>query len=146
MTDATTLQELLRRVEGAADGSRELDCLLATVADFYFIDGERYDEPVYCIVRDDGETQRPGQSGDMLVPEYTTSTDAAIELLEKRLPGKFWNLGSSTFRDSYPRPYCADIAFPGVTPEREGATPALALIAALLSALIAQANAPRELA
>lgn len=121
------LQDLLERVERARGPDRELD---VAIAERLYPEictpsrrGSHHDEPVW-------------QTRDGLVrcECYTASVDAALALIEKVLPGLWWNVGICS---ANPLTYSADLA-DGT--ERPGATPALALCAALLAALIEQEN------
>lgn len=80
---------------------------------------------------------------DRLYPyDITASIDAAVALVEKKLPGWSWLLsqrGSAYVISPDFEPAPEDWLEPkGVTFHGDGSTPALALIAALLKALIAQ--------
>lgn len=148
MTDATTLQELLRRVEGAAGADRELDEQIAIrVAGL---------TPTIWLGHE--------LTGDLrqvpaIFPKYTASLDAATDLAKRVLPtiprsGPYgpweWEVhgpnrndaGSCRAKLKWPQTEAG--AHIWTLGPAYGKTPALALIAALLSALIAQANAPQE--
>lgn len=125
---------LIEKLEGAAEGSREMDCALGVLVDDFVIDGERYGEPAYCHTIND-TYMRPGQSGDMMVPPYSTSIDAALALIERRLPG--WGFVLETDAPEF----AVRIGPPeGPWPAEEihAKTPALALCIALLQALTPQ--------
>ena len=110
---------LLARVEGATGAYRELDI---EIGNFLPPKGGWYDED--------------------FIPEYTDDIDAALALVAKVLPGWEW-LVRRKGGDSY----FANIHAPDVIPNEGGecfpaiaASPALAILAALLAALIAQSE------
>ena len=138
------LSSLLGRVERATRADLELDAMIC--AHFRLLSKEaeterwaiNWDGPVVArggriyLAHDDGATglhcaARP----------VTASLDAALGLVERLLPGVFWNVGTCSTRGR--QPYSADIAI-GAGVEEPGATPALALLAALLRALLAEAQ------
>lgn len=84
------MTDLIKRLEEAEAGSRELDALIGLALDGYVIDGERYGLPRYCRTNGNGEYVCPGQNGDDLLPDYTTSIDTALALAERVLPGPRW--------------------------------------------------------
>lgn len=79
---------LLHSIETAFKGSRDLDIAIAVTIDGFFEIAPRFegDEVGYGYVKD-GQTITPGHGGDQLVPNYTTSLDAALRLLGRVLPG-----------------------------------------------------------
>lgn len=73
-----------------------------------------------------------GSSGTYNAPHFTRSVDSALYLAERKLPGHQINLCCyGAFAE-------ASTGARGVNAYHRGATPVLAIIAALLSALIAQ--------
>lgn len=77
------LTDLIERLEKEG-GSRELDALVALATGIVFIEGaDPWGRPIYCEKRD-GLLVRPGQAHNMLVPELTTSLDAAIALCKQK--------------------------------------------------------------
>ncbi|WP_146226067.1 hypothetical protein [Phyllobacterium leguminum] len=74
----------------------------------------------------------PGQAGDMLVPRYTASIDAAIALAERVLPEGLARLlfvrNSTPTKAGFDWPEKSKILY------FEGATPAIALCIAILKA------------
>lgn len=131
MTDlseqASTLSDLLERVRGATGPSRELD------ADLYRALGYE--------VRQSGDGfwtwSQSGGSDLRILPKFTASLDAALALVERVLPGWEWSVGSdqgcaiATVWTPHAGVDDLDVG---------GPTPALAILAALLSALLAQAS------
>lgn len=119
------LQELLERVEKAEGPSKALDISISEAV-------------LGGMPRYDGD-----DCPEFLLP-YTASLDAAVALVEKMLPGWVIQIGV------YPERNVAGVTEPerepfvGVTDQwprtwrAKGATPALALLAALLRALISQ--------
>lgn len=136
------LVELLARVESATGPDRELNCLLASAIDPELEDYEPSERFPGCL-------QRNGIPGWTTgAPLYTHSLDAALALVERVLPGSVppprqdmplwlprvarWFNGkweATLYRST-----------DGYTAEGRGPTPALALLAALLKALIADAD------
>lgn len=111
--------------------SRRLDCAIAVAIDGFFMQGERYGEPNYCYVDDAGSTVCSGQHGDMLVPRYTQSVDAALRLLTKVLPDFDWIIGHTN----------GGLTIHAQVGPNEmvfGETPALALCIAIVEAKIAE--------
>lgn len=134
---AHDLSSLLERVKAASGPDRELDCAIAIAVDGFFIDGADYKgRPKYCYLDERGQNS-PGQGHDMLVRCYTASLDAALALVERAKPA--WaglihlSIAGSGQAAIEARDPCDDR-----TVQEFGHTPALALLAALLSALIAQ--------
>ena len=79
------MNALLQSLEAAEAGSRELDWLLATEIGGFVIKGEVYGEPAFCQQDEGGGWVHPGQSGDQMVPRYTSSLNAALALAERVL-------------------------------------------------------------
>jgi len=128
MSEVRTLEELLGRVEAASGKttatSRKLDHEIEAVLDSAAIE------------------KRSGYSLQSIARNYSESIDAAVALVEKKLPGVNYVLRKDSDQSKWDgRSYAANI---GDMPHEGGAywvvapTPALALIAALLRALIAQ--------
>lgn len=127
MTDLPVLQSLLERVEGATGADREIDSRLNRLA--------------Y------GDTPVLWPKGSRSKP-YTASLDAALALVERVLPGHLIALaGPWRYADHHPKAgqpiwnaeLHEDFEAVCVTDlEARGATPALAAIAALLHAKIAE--------
>lgn len=141
-----TLQALLERVEAASGSDRDLDFDLevacAPPAHAAHWQGQRV--RVYeGIPADEYNTEHrdyrvKGSKDANPAPAYTASIDAAVALVEKMLPGANWRLSRWDKDD-----FNASIFVPQMF-EAEGLkTPALALIAALLKALISQSNPER---
>lgn len=137
----STLEELLLRVEGATEGSRELD------ADLWIAVGPRpmgdnfahwiHDwEPGWEPGPYAGDVQMVENGGVFTSPEFTASLDASLALVDRTLPGWLFIVDNLS-RD---RPYASLALNDGPIADGKAATPPLAVIAALLSALISQAE------
>ena len=132
-TDADALQALLERVEKAEGPDRELDALIWTAAT-----GHETHYPNPYMREAEGLHAYTERRGDDLsrwyrVPALTDSIDAAVALVESRLIGPSWSVSSALNA----RVTCAVRGGARHFYDAEGNTPALALIAALLRALIA---------
>ena len=111
------MKELIERIEGAEGPSRELDAEIALTQGWSELPGDNW-----C-----------GPEGQIAVPRYTASLDAAMSLVPE---GMQWRVDShhniaGVFEyptDPETGPYC-------VEHEGEGLTPALALCAAALRAI-----------
>lgn len=158
------LPALLERVKAATQADRELDAALFNalvddsgriafkVSNWSVEPGSRLDRYHDGWLYGKGETDKYADN----LPRYSASTDAALELVERLLPGWFvlFNTGSvapgaGSKVDTRPR---AELAEPietkfgsgvGIRAQVHGATPALAILAALLSALISQQGSPQ---
>ena len=121
----TSLTDLLARVEAAQGPDRELDCAIfcATAASpfqSYYPD---------CVLASQGGFAARLEIDD--IEKFTASLDAAVALMERVLPGWSWTLRSNSTAvlwspqsDAHDREMVARCA-----------TPALALLAAILRAL-----------
>ena len=138
------LSELISSLEAASEGSRELDALVFCAAHGHAFErwselretGFIYRRPSGVSVCSLGEDEKP----------YTTSIDAAVALIERKLPG--WTLANLSQEDdktwfaelregfltSYRRVIHSS-SEPGRLPSARPPTPALALCIALLRAL-----------
>ena len=144
------LDDLIARVEAAEAGSRELDCMISVelrvlsphmdVAPWavnwtgpYATKGGR----VY-LVHSDGSL-----GPNWTPPPLTTSLDAALGLVERKLPGICWGveIGLGGF-DAYVSRNRVGTGH--WLSEAFGKTPALALILALLRALASKDTSPRS--
>ncbi len=130
------LQELLKRVEAATGPDREIDTAIwlqiapgATRSQWSYIHKASARE---CFV----DETRDATGRWITTPAYTGILDAAVGLVEKMLPG--WT-GHLDFGGSQACGYVIRPLTEGPLLEHRafGATPALALCAALLRALIA---------
>lgn len=131
------LQSLRERVEKADGPDRELDCQLALKVGGFHLMERVHREPAYCTYTEMDGLTVPGQDGTMMVPHYTASIDSAVALIERKIPAEkrfFWQVGVCSIRDGRVVSYSAETNWTGEK-EFEAKTPALALIAALLSAL-----------
>lgn len=117
------LAEMLERVEKATGPDRELDGRIwCEIRGYPFIvwdgAGVAYKNP--DLRHEDADR----------IPKVTASADAALALVEREFPGAFWsltNIDPDSGFDATVGPHHGD-----------GASPALAILAALLSALIAK--------
>ena len=128
---AVTMEELLERVRKAEGGNRELDAALFVVLVPNPRDPWRYwhadmERPGIVL---DGPHDAQAENA----PAYTTSLDAALALMEAKLPGCRWNVWKNR-QGIHGAEVCMDLAG-GVS---KGSTPALALVAILLKTLMAQ--------
>lgn len=128
------LQKLLERVKAAKGPDRELDLAIAQSL-----------VPHVLVMR-----QRADDSGadPYTYWEYTGSIDAAFALVERQKPDWRWYLADSDGQ-SDGRPVASvyhpdSIYLTGSIPRSVGATPALALLTALLSALLSQQPEPHD--
>lgn len=143
-TDPETLRQLLARVEGAAGADREID---AEIALTFQIPNEHYNAPLRRPVLSPPQHHRPGLLEYVEIsgvsarpaPEYTASVDAALALVGRVMPG--WELLISDEGDE-PDKWVASMGprHTFTSYEGVGPTPALALLAALLRAKIAETD------
>jgi hypothetical protein len=119
------MTDLIARLEAATEGSRELDAYVARAVGI----NVTYSNEI---------TPEPCGDDDCYLPNYTTSIDAALALIERKLPGSYIDL-------SGPRKYL-HIPTPAPNHWRAeiraqsfgwGATAPLALVLAILRALSA---------
>jgi hypothetical protein len=143
MTKAETapnLSSLLLRVEGATGADRHID------ADIFW----RFDERASGVIFSNYATGlpraldhgRPIPSGlgrmavEIGAPAYSASLDAALALCERVLPGWRWVVYGPDM-DVRPHAWVSADNFRDDEGQALGSTPALALVAAMLKALIA---------
>lgn len=138
-----SLDELLARVEKAEGPDRELDRDLARAFGWTETDtGNDWRDVNWN--RPDGFRLPIGTLAEP--PFFTASLDAALALCERVLPGWSWMLrgasasGGQDFAKLW-RPYQTP---PGNDFDAFGKSPPLALLAAMLKALIAQAASPES--
>lgn len=132
-----TLQDLLTRVEAASGPDREIDVYIALWQGWTLHTDEA--DPVYRGVvsewwkdpadKDWSTTSNP--------PDYTASIDAAVALVEKKLPGWIWWVSATPSASLDVAEARAGMPYQRVE-SNNCATPPLALLAALLKALIAR--------
>lgn len=119
--------ELLKRVQDVKGADREVNEKLALIAGWHQV-GERLSDgkTIQCWYDPDGVEQ--------FVPRYTASIDAAVGLVEKMLPSAGVTIGVDRDRKVYASVRWGD----GVKDVAlaNAPSPALALLAALLQALI----------
>lgn len=131
-----TLQLLISKLSEAGGGSRELDAEIM-----------RLDDPEFLVRGEDGISAWRGKqclgATVHVLPAYTTSLDAAVALVEQKLPGWYWKV--RRWPDAYAELWSGhgedDAEFFGSGFDAFGnppATPALALCIALLKAIEAQ--------
>lgn len=87
-----TRGELIARLEAASEGSRALDRAVALAAGVLFIDE---DNRLYALDRDDGGRVYGGLGEDILIRPFTTSLDAIVALIERKLPGWSWGVSGA---------------------------------------------------
>ena len=129
------IAELIERLEKAEGPDREIDadlvcvcCPGALVSQYIASDAEPSVFHAHAL----------GLSDRSDVPAYTSSLDAALSLVERKLPGVHWSVSNAAVK---PR---ANVWMPQPTrpimgPYSSGATPALAVCLALLRALSTEA-------
>lgn len=134
MTSSPDLAALLVRVEKAEGADRELDTRIWQVLVF--------DPKLLKPGHDWLKTPGLGYSK----PAYTASLDAALALCERVLPGCYWRAAELTpgeiagMRPPGNQEFWATVGPAGAQEQAFGFTPALALIAAMLRALLALAG------
>ena len=152
MATRDELQALLPRVKAATGADRHADVLLWALDRGLSLEwqGSTLVAGHEGVIgwRDPGEhsdnfytnrdTHGPGS-----IPAYTASVDAALALIGRALPGACWRVEKSceypglSFRTHQFTGYCGDWGAPA---RAEGPTPALALLAALIEAKIAETD------
>lgn len=138
MTSTATLSPLHQRVREASGPDRELDAELYVLLEVIPNDGRvstygPYD-PAFSpyLVAGTKIDWLPTTRED--APYYTASIDAALALVERVLPGcrvRMLIMASKTLVNLAEH----GVPFPKWSPLAEGATPALAILSALLSAI-----------
>lgn len=141
MMNDTPAMSILDRLRSAETGSRELD-----VEIWFELVEPRYlwakDREGYWSVNRAGTVMTPIWQSDTPLrhaPDYTTSIDAALALVDKMLPDGRWRVEKCAV--PFLHPGCAYWASAGLAGEQEAtyaATPALAILTALLTALAAK--------
>lgn len=131
----TDLAQLIGRLKAASEGSRPLDWLIA----------EEIGDEAFRLKAAAWPPFAPGSKIDKGIPAFTTSLDAIVALIERKLPGwtvarlgqnddKTWH---AELREGYLTSYDR-VATSSYRPGSRPATPALALCIAFLRALQAQ--------
>ena len=153
----TDLAQLIERLEAASEGSRELDaaCIVAAqdipAPRYGLKEGFKQE----CRLGNDDcsvEVWTVGLDYEERYARYpatpvTTSIDAIVALIERKLPGWFWGIGRRSDADDPAKPMWAEVAserwIKSETEkdeqfESDGVTAPLALCVVLLRALQAQ--------
>lgn len=161
--DLNTLRALKARIDAAMRADREIEgavhlALFPDDAASLFMSG-RYSDATWEFGTPQGLIYRTTHGGGgVALPAYTASTDAALALVERVLPGWVWNVYAcqSDFLTDKDRPFACDLSGPvswvvmdrevGEEPSFESSaagapTGPLAILSALISALIAQQEA-----
>lgn len=144
------LPHLLTRIESAEKADRELDFAVALASGLYQLqepEGGREEGDTTQYVRYVHPIYKTVWSGSIgaCVPEITASVDAALALVERMLPGWAWRIeywpGQSAKVDLWERGADGWHSYPMVSLQHvRGKTPALAILAALLKALLAKGD------
>lgn len=138
----SALKELLDRVNAATGPDREIDERLAILAGWHW--KPQMGSFGYWVGPDDFDYF--GYTGD--VPNFSEDMNAALALVERVVPGWVWTVAARNTAPEHGRPWAdvaslewieaGDDAIGCEYAEASAATPALALLSALLSALIAR--------
>lgn len=132
------LAALLARVEAAEGADRELDGAIALA----LCDEHRFMQLADAPLGAGCEMYRFGTHGFHSALRVTASLDASLALKNRVLPGYAMAAGDMAFEGSDRRPWgCVWNAGGFIAGQAEAKTPALALLAAMLKALIAQGEA-----
>jgi hypothetical protein len=128
------MTNLIKRLEEAEAGSRELDCEIAVLLDGFFTLPPMWEGgPIgYGYTDKSGVRISPGHGGDQLVRRYTTSLDAALALAERVLPGWCWMI--ERHKNGTATAWLHEWNAYGEGEQVVANTPALALCAAILKA------------
>ncbi len=133
---------LITRLEEAAEGSRELDALIAVEFDLTSEDGDlsaRRSLALYGLEKFAERASRYNNAWREFLPHYTTSIDAALALAERVLPGIIWTVCRLPSGNTLAKhgPFYATLESDDEwSPmlDQSAATPALALCIAILKA------------
>jgi len=127
---------ILNRLRSAESGSRELDAMIAV--SLQIMPNNAF-QP--CASLDAG-TFGTGAHTFWRAPEYTTSIDAALALVERMLPGGLWRVEkiSGVLADQMNAPYWATAGKAGEQEAAYGKTAPIAILTALFTALEAKAH------
>ncbi len=140
------MKDLIAKLTAATGPDRDLDCAIGCAIGAFTPYPPRYaGEGVrFARVCGDGSHSLPGQAPDMLVPQYTTSTDAALTLIPK---GCDWLVGKGQCTEAEP-PFGAQIFPPnsgfGVhmpPPLGDGEGPTLAIAICIAALKVTKAGA-----
>ena len=115
---------LLSRLQGLTAPDREVDAAIGLAIGGWTLS----DEGPYGTINVPDEGSYPNHPGS-LYPSFTESLDAAVALCERVLPGYEWTVDKSGGRG---------FAGVGQSFNEEAATPAIALLIAILTALEAR--------
>jgi hypothetical protein len=131
---ATQTQSLLERVQAATGADRELDGRLAGLFGTSVTPAADFVELAHDARGWGGPDMVPnwdGAAGNLSAPAYTASLDAALDLVERVLPGASVLLGMRQTPETLP---WARVG-PWHSADATGANPPLAILSALLTAL-----------
>jgi len=144
MTDPTatpatpaTLRELLERVKSATGADRETDVvvwLALTPGATRETRHVNHWKTPYVI-----DETRDATGRLVVIPEYTASLDAALALVERALPGVHWSVTNAAIKPRASVWVPSPLRAYGLR-HQSAATPALALLAAMLEAKIMEAE------
>lgn len=125
---------ILDRLRRAETGSRELDAMIAV--SLQIMPSNAF-QP---CASDDPGTFGTGAYTFWTAPEYTTSIDAAVALVERMLPGALWRVQKcpTAIINQNIGAYWATAGMTGEQEAAYGATPALAIVTALFTAIEAK--------
>lgn len=133
-----TLSELRKRVEGASGPDREMDLDLALAlglaptGEMWKRRKGRYNQGGHPELRED-RSPAPGPWPTFTAKPYSSSLDAALSLVERKLPGWVWSVDSAV--GLQPAACWMEEAGGHQSFAATASTPALAVLAALLTAL-----------
>lgn len=145
MTDLTALIARVERLEGP---DREVDCLVDALVrlrgPFVIVGPPTYDPPRF-FCNPNPEIDWIGYDLLNVSPHVTASLDAVVALAERVLPGWRWGVMTAVGPESRRGPFMATLDCPessgfGMNARDAHATPALALLLALLRAVQAEQN------
>ena len=139
---STTREALIKRLEEASEGSRELNNLIAPVAGWHRVEprhaGNKHGAwiaPEDWLGRDsDGKPRLDSLHGTTMhreAPDFTRSLDAAMSLVRSALPG-WWMRKLAEHSDGW---YCTLLYAPDQSSSEQRKTAALAVTTAALRAL-----------
>ena len=132
----TEVRALIERLEKLTEPDREMDCLIAVECGGFILEYEKWRGARYVRIEADGTHNHPGQAGDMLVPRFTASIDAAVALVGRVLPGWKWGVHFHNKNPSLRRGYVVEASpFRPMPLFGDSPCPAIALVLATLRAI-----------